>query len=139
MVRTPANYTWCLALLFLLCCSGLAAKNQQRTGKMNSCSSNNTILLCQERVNPLPMPNRFLKRMEDNRRIIAACLAFPLPAGFLGAHRIFLGTSPYIPVVYMATLGGCLGIIPLVDFFVIIFTKDLDKYINNPKAFMWMK
>jgi hypothetical protein len=90
-------------------------------------------------TNPLPLRNSFLKKIEDHRRLIAACLAFPLPTGFLGAHRIFLGTGPYIPVVYIGTLGGCLGVIPLTDFFAILFTKDLDRYMNNPKVFMWLK
>jgi hypothetical protein len=90
-------------------------------------------------TDPLTLKNPFLFRMKDNRRLIAACLAFPLPTGFLGAHRIFLGTGPYIPVVYIATLGGCLGAFPLADFLAIVFTKDLNRYINNPKIFMWLK
>jgi hypothetical protein len=77
--------------------------------------------------------------MTDNRRIIAACLSFPLPVGFLGAHRIFLGTGPYVPVMYIATFGGCLGAVPLVDFFVILFSKDLEPFMNNPHLFMWVK
>ncbi|HXC04225.1 MAG TPA: hypothetical protein VNZ86_05690 [Bacteroidia bacterium] len=77
--------------------------------------------------------------MKDHKRFIAACLAFPLPTGFLGAHRIFLGTNPYIPVAYVATLGGCLGVIPAVDFFAILFSRDLDQYTNNPRMFMWLK
>lgn len=86
-----------------------------------------------------PFSRIFRVPKSDHRKLIAACMAFPLPFGFLGGHRLFLGTKPYIPIVYVGTLGGCLGAIPLVDFFVILFTKDLDQYMNNPKVFMWVK
>jgi hypothetical protein len=88
---------------------------------------------------PGPLNEHRFRIFSDHKRFIAACLALPLPVGFLGAHRIFLGTNPYIPVAYVATLGGCLGIIPTIDFFVIVFTRDLDKYTDNPRMFMWMK
>jgi len=88
---------------------------------------------------PNPFTQKLRKKSADNRRLIAACLAFPLPVGFLGAHRIFLGTNPYVPVAYAGTLGGCLGAIPLVDFFVIVFSKHVEQYENNPRFFMWIK
>jgi TM2 domain-containing membrane protein YozV len=88
---------------------------------------------------PSPLIQLFRTKTQDNRRLIAAFLAFPLPVGFLGVHRIFLGTKPYIPVVYAGTLGGCLGLIPFVDFWVIVFSKDFDQYLDNPKFFMWIK
>lgn len=59
-------------------------------------------------------------------------------AGPLGGHRIYLGTEPWIPVVYALTLGGGIGFLPVTDLFVIIFTRDLEKYINNPKIIMWL-
>jgi hypothetical protein len=91
------------------------------------------------RDSPNPFAQKFRKKAADNRRLIAACLAFPLPVGFLGAHRIFLGTNPYVPVAYAGTLGGCLGAIPLVDFFVIVFSKNFEQYENNPRFFMWIR
>ncbi|MGM0650822.1 MAG: hypothetical protein ACQES1_10000, partial [Bacteroidota bacterium] len=59
-------------------------------------------------------------------------------AGPLGGHRIYLGTEPWVPVVYAVTLGGGIGLLPAIDLFVIIFTKDLNKYIDNPQIFMWL-
>lgn len=88
---------------------------------------------------PSPALITFKKHIKDSRRIIAACLAFPLPLGFIGVHRVFLGTRPYVPVIYIATLGGCLGIIPFVDFCAILFSPDLEQYIGNPRIFMWIK
>ncbi len=79
--------------------------------------------------------------LTDNqkKKLIAAMMAFPFPFGFMGAHRIMLGTKPWVPVVYVATFGGCFGLIPLIDFCVITFGKDIEQYENNPSVFMWVK
>lgn len=88
-------------------------------------------------------PNRLLlnikRRIENSGKITAAVMAFPVPFGIVGLHRIYLGTEPYVPVVYIATVGGCFGILPLIDFFVIILEKDTGQYLNNPRVFMWAK
>lgn len=73
------------------------------------------------------------------KKLIAAIAAFPFPFGFVGAHRVMLGTAPWVPVVYIATFGGCFGLIPLIDFFVITFSRDISAYENNPHIFMWVK
>ena len=88
---------------------------------------------------PNPLFKLFRKKQKDNRRITAAFLAFPFPFGIVGLHRIFLGTKPYVPVAYIASLGGIFGIMPLIDFFVICFDKDFEQYLNNPKVLMWVK
>lgn len=78
-------------------------------------------------------------RLNDQikKRLTAAVLTIAL--GPLGVHRLYLGCPPVVPAVYVATLGGCLGLVPLIDLFAILFTKDLSRYENNPKIFMWMK
>lgn len=73
------------------------------------------------------------------RKLISALLAFPFPFGFVGAHRVMLGTGPWVPVVYVATLGGCFGLLPLIDFCFITFSKDITPYENNTHIFMWIK
>jgi len=88
---------------------------------------------------PNPLFKLFRKKQKDNRRLTAALLAFPFPFGIVGLHRIFLGTKPYVPVAYIASLGGIFGIMPLIDFFVICFDKDFEQYLNNPKVLMWVK
>lgn len=80
---------------------------------------------------------RFLKRLKKNPKLVAAVLAFPLPFGFTGLHRIYLGTKPYVPLVYMGTLGGCFGVLPFVDFIKILSTKDIEQLRNEPKVIMW--
>ncbi|MCC7301017.1 MAG: TM2 domain-containing protein [Bacteroidia bacterium] len=71
------------------------------------------------------------------QKLKAALLAFPL-IGITGAHRVFLGTEPYMPLVYLATVGG-FGILPLVDFVVILATppRELNRFRNSEKVFMW--
>ncbi len=139
---------WKLPLFFLVLFSGIPSLSAFAD---NSCTGQCRILTVTYSAenhlekslifnnSPNPFRQRFRKKTADNRRLIAACLSFPLPLGFLGVHRIFLGTNPYVPVAYAGTLGGCLGAVPLADFFVIVFSKNLEQYTNNPRFFMWIK
>lgn len=80
-----------------------------------------------------------LTKDERKKKLLAEFFSFPFPLGFVGAHRILLGTKPWVPVVYVITFGGCFGLLPLVDFCVIAFSKDIEKFENNPNIFMWVK
>lgn len=88
---------------------------------------------------PSPIIQLLHKKQKLNKRITAAVLAFPFPFGIVGLHRIYLGTKPYVPVAYIASLGGVFGLLPLIDFFVITFDKNFDQYRDNGKVFMWIK
>lgn len=88
---------------------------------------------------PNPIFQLFRKKQLSNKRFISAVLAFPFPFGIVGLHRIYLGTQPYVPVTYIASLGGVFGLLPLIDFFVIVCNKDLEHYTNNSKVFMWLR
>lgn len=81
-----------------------------------------------------------LKILKRKKRL-AAILSFPLPFGIVGLHRIHLETKPYVPFVYVGTLGGCLGVIPLIDFIMILSTppEKLQKFEKHPGVFMWMR
>lgn len=76
------------------------------------------------------------KMVQENPKLVALILTATL--GPFGAHRIYLGTNYQIPIFYTITLGGGLGALPAVDFFVLLFTKDISKFYNNEKLFMWM-
>jgi TM2 domain-containing membrane protein YozV len=68
--------------------------------------------------------------------VVAIVLDFFL--GGLGIHRFYLGTETLTGIGYILTCGGIFGIVPLVDFVVLIIdNKDISKYVNNPKFFMW--
>ena len=68
------------------------------------------------------------------RRGVAMLLTILL--GPFGVHRLYLGTAEKIPLFYTLTLGG-LMILPIIDMFCILFTKDIGKYINNESFLMW--
>lgn len=91
----------------------------------------------QERPNPVF--KLFKNKQRLNKRITAAVLAFPFPFGMVGLHRIYLGTKPYVPVAYIASLGGVFGILPFIDFCAIAFDKDFDYYRDNGKVLMWVR
>ena len=80
-----------------------------------------------------------LHKTKKHRRLLAAILSFPVPFGILGGHRLFFGTKPYMPFVYIGTLGGCFGILPLIDFIAILVSDNetFERYKSNPKVFMW--
>lgn len=87
---------------------------------------------------PNPLLHFFKSKKEKNKRITAAILAFPFPFGIVGLHRIYLGTAPYVPVAYIASLGGVFGVLPFIDFCVLILDKEDKRYVNNKKVFMWV-
>lgn len=76
----------------------------------------------------LALPERHVSRA------LAAALAVTL--GPFGAHRIYLGTPPKIPVLYSVTFGG-FGVLVLIDLGHILFTRDLSPFLESGKMLMW--
>jgi TM2 domain-containing membrane protein YozV len=87
---------------------------------------------------PTPLLKLFKVKQQKYKKLTAAALAFPFPFGIVGLHRIYLGCAPYVPVVYIASLGGAFGLVPLIDCFVILLSKDIEQYSNSKKVFMWV-
>lgn len=87
---------------------------------------------------PSPIFFNFFRKKANRKKVISSLLAFPIPGGILGLHRIYLGTKPYVPVVYIVTLGGGLFILPIIDFFVLMCNKDVGRFQNHPGIFMWV-
>lgn len=117
---------------------------------LDSCGtpvSSEEVLLSEAEINsfssdgrPNPVFKHFHKKQRLNKRITAAVLAFPFPFGIVGLHRIYLGTKPYVPVAYVASLGGVFGILPFIDFCAITFDgKNFENYRDNGQVFMWLK
>lgn len=61
--------------------------------------------------------------------------------GGFGIHRHYLGTKSNMWATYTFTCCGIFGIVPLVDFFVLlidgVINDKVDKYIDNEDFFMW--
>lgn len=87
---------------------------------------------------PSPIIRMLRTKHQRSKKLIAAVLAFPLPFGIVGLHRIYLGSAPYVPVAYIASLGGVFGVLPFIDFCVILAAKKTDSWVNNDKIFMWV-
>jgi hypothetical protein len=70
----------------------------------------------------------------ENERVISSTLALLL--GPFAAHRIYLGTTPQVAVLYGLTFGG-FGVLVLLDLGHLLFTKDLSAYRNSDRVIMW--
>ncbi|MBP3254276.1 MAG: TM2 domain-containing protein [Bacteroidales bacterium] len=60
--------------------------------------------------------------------------------GEFGVHRHYMGTSRYMWATYTFTCCGIFGIVPLVDWVVLLvgaIQGDIRDYENNTKFFMW--
>lgn len=70
----------------------------------------------------------------------AVALVLSFIVGGFGIHRHYMGTAPGMWALYTFTFGGIFGIVPLVDFIMLIIgtvDNDISRYINNRKFFMW--
>lgn len=76
-----------------------------------------------------------IRRAKVKEKLI--CIGLCIALGPFGVHRLYLGTTEKVPILYTLTLGGGLGVLPIVDLFTILFTKDLSKYRNNSNVFLW--
>ena len=72
----------------------------------------------------------------ENARWVASGLAVLL--GPFGAHRLYLGTTPKVAIIYGLTFGG-FGVLVLLDLGHLLLTKDLNDYRNSDRVFMWAK
>ena len=78
-------------------------------------------------------------KYHKKHRAIAAILAFP-PFGLFGLHRLYMHTAPIVPFIYIVTAGGLFGVLPFIDFVLILLNKDIHlTYTSNPHLFMWQK
>lgn len=76
-------------------------------------------------------------KVRPKRRIVAAFLCLTL--GPFGMHRLYLGTEARVAAAYTLTLGGGIGIVPVIDLFSIVFTRDISKFKDNDRFIMWAK
>ena len=77
--------------------------------------------------------------VSDKNAAVAFILAFFL--GGLGIHRLYMGTKTMTWVGYILTCGGIFGIVPFVDWILLLIGLvnggEISKYVDNPKFFMW--
>jgi TM2 domain-containing membrane protein YozV len=71
----------------------------------------------------------------------AAAIILNFFLGGFGVHRHYMGTRPWMWAIYTFTLGGILGVIPFVDFIVMIVALVEDgsvgRYCGDTRFIMW--
>ncbi|PJC62841.1 MAG: hypothetical protein CO022_02420 [Flavobacteriales bacterium CG_4_9_14_0_2_um_filter_32_27] len=94
---------------------------------------NSTLSIAQENENFFVDETQKEVKFKRGKAIVLTILT-----GFLGGHRIYLGTHQRTPIIYSVTFGG-FGILPLIDLVHLIFIKDISIYENNTQIMMWRK
>ena len=85
---------------------------------------------------PSAVSSPLMANAAEKDAVVAIVLDFFL--GGLGIHRFYLGTETLTGLAYIFTCGGIFGVVPLIDFVVLIINnEDISPYIDNPKFFMW--
>lgn len=85
---------------------------------------------------PSAVNSPLMANAQEKDPVVAIVLDFFL--GGLGIHRFYLGTETLTGLGYILTCGGIFGIVPLIDFVVLIVNHDdISPYVDNPKFFMW--
>ena len=78
-----------------------------------------------------------LRLLQTKKRTKAGAILMAVLTGPLGGHRLYLGTEPHVPIVYTLTLGGGMGLLPVIDIVCILVTKDLSKFEDCSQIIMW--
>ena len=88
---------------------------------------------------PTQQINNTITQQINKDPVVAWLLSFP--AGIFGLHRAYLGTSGKTVFLYIITAGGFLGIVPMLDWILLlkgIQNGDVSNYIGNRKFIMWL-
>lgn len=136
-------------------CDTIALQQLTVSKRLDSCGYSKKIAANNDKANTFTIDTAYLRvlgkdstltdsvsspnKIQKRKKIVAVIFAFPFPFGFVGVHRVMLGTKPWVPIVYVATFGGCFGLLPLIDFCTIAFSKNIEQYENNDNIFMWLK
>ena len=120
-----------LILLFFLSAIVLKAND-----KSNALTSEQIQLLVQEKGLTIQYSDSLGEPVVKFKR--GKAILFTLFTGFLGGHRIYLGSHHRTPIIYSLTFGG-LGILAIIDLVHLIFTKDISIYQDKSQVIMWKK
>ncbi len=82
-----------------------------------------------------PEMDSIREEVRIKKKSVAIVLALTL--GVFGVHRLYLGTSNKVPIIYTLTLGGGFGILMVSDIIAILATKDINTFSPSEKVFMW--
>jgi hypothetical protein len=120
-------------VMILFCLTTLALKANEKSAELSSAQILSLVQkqgLTVQYSDSLRQPEVKFKR--------GKAILFAVFTGFLGGHRIYLGSHQRTPIIYSLTFGG-LGILAVIDLVHLIFTKDLSIYQNKPQVIMWKR
>ena len=85
-------------------------------------------------------PAAGISGMDAQTKNIVALVVDMVGLGFIGIHRLILGTQPINCLWYFLTFGGIFGIIPLIDWIMILIDliNGSASYLDNPAFIMWL-
>ena len=89
---------------------------------------------------PASLPAPVSPNMEPQTRNIVSLVIDMTGLGLIGIHRLILGTEPINCLWYFLTFGGIFGIVPLVDWVMILIDliEGEANWLDNPKFIMWV-
>ncbi|MFW5656821.1 MAG: NINE protein [Bacteroidota bacterium] len=89
----------------------------------------------------LPSDVKMITQDDLTSKVLVAWIVDWVGLGFFGIHRYVLGTKPNMWALYTFTCGGIFGIVPIVDWFVLLIdgliNQNAEQYIDNENFFMW--
>lgn len=130
-------FTLFLLLSLIIPLSASAGDYKVDQNKIDACfeSASEMSMASVFQLSALPGSNQVLNEKDP---VVAFALATVF--GYLGIHRLYLGTEPIVFILYIITAGGC-GVVALVDWIILLMVlldeRDLAPYIDNPSFIMW--
>lgn len=81
-----------------------------------------------------------LSSSDGQTKTIVAFVLDTVGLGAFGIHRLILGTRAINVLLYIITFGGIFGIVPLVDWIMLLLdiVEGSASYIGNPSFLMWL-
>jgi hypothetical protein len=120
-------------LIVIICLTTVALKANEKSTEL---SSTQILSLIQEPELTIEYSDSLRKPTIKFKR--GKAILFTVFTGFLGGHRIYLGSHHRTPIIYSLTFGG-LGILALIDLVHLIFTKNIAIYQGKSQVIMWKK
>jgi TM2 domain-containing membrane protein YozV len=135
------NEEWKIVFFALVFLTG-KFQAQSLSIEMQEDSENSRVPTQISTLEPIQIDSSFLifhSSLKEKDPVIAWLISFP--GGMLGLHRVYLGTSTKTVLLYIFTVGGVFGIVPMIDWILLlqgIQNGDISKYIGNRKFIMWL-
>lgn len=101
--------------------------------------NHNNILEFEGTLSPIKGVSVDSLSLKEFNKMKATAVVLAVTLGVFGVHRMYLGTSPRIPITYTLTLGGGFFVLPAIDIVYIITAKSPEQLTHNNSIFIWNK